>query len=351
MKKLLLPVLLVIAACGAPANVQAPVGGGGDPTRAGAPAPTPIVFHVVAKSARGMQLIATEGALFVHAGKRLTRIGANDLAESAPPPLGKDQWIVQAMSGRWPNETRIAGYVTQGCRASSIQFFKWDGAAWVADGGGSVGYVSAALPWQMRRPTPKVPGCASAYSPRADDESGFMLASAGCGGKSAWYFFTPGQAEGSPVEWLADSRNTDGVRLAGGSATDAYAIVDGNADRKPMLMHFDGRGWSESSLPIRGTDVQIGAAAATPGGTLWLIAHDEATDPSGSMLFRRERGGEWRSVDVGGGLVAERVNARDENDVWVVATTPGGGATPRPTTLLHTGAAPAKVVDLDDVTR
>lgn len=352
MKRLLLPMLL--AACGAPANVQAPIVASTE-TRAPAP-PTAIAFHVVAKHSRGMSLMATDGAIFVLAGNRLIRVGASDLAESSPPPQGRDAWVIRQMVGRWPDETRIAGYVSQGCRMSVIQLFKWDGRAWVDAGAGGVGYTAPALEWQLRRPSPKIPGCTGfAYSARATEESGFLLANAGCGAKNGWYFFTPGQVEGSPVEWLEVDRS-DAVRLAGGSADDAYAVVDGRGDHGPKLMRFDGKSWSESPLPITGASVRVGATTVTPRGTLWLVARDEASS-AGPTLFRRERDGEWRAVTLEGGLAPENVKARDE-DVWVTAATrptsadePNDPHAPHPTTLLHSGAPPSHVVDLDGVTR
>ena len=331
------------AGCGGPGNVQAPIGGS-PPSEHPAPLGTPS-FAAVARSAHGMSLYGIDGAVFVVATGKLARVGPRGL-DLIPPPQGKEKWSIYAITGRWPDAAYLAWFTQPRCRGSSIEFYKWTGSAWTQSGGGAIGYTAASLDWQMRTPRPVVPGCGTAYSAAANERNAWFLAKLGCSSEYQWFLFPPNRAEGDVLPWA--SPRSDNLWLVGGTTDEVYVAVHGSGDTKTKLMRFDvrDRAWTEATVPIGTTAARLGAASVSARGTLWAIARDEGSDAP-DALYRRARGGAWEAVDLGGGLVPRNVVARDDDDVWVVATPPGGREAEQDATLLHTGPAPAALVDFD----
>jgi hypothetical protein len=126
------------------------------------------------------------------------------------------------------------------------------------------------------------------------------------------HVFVFGSACGEPhsppaVEWWAPGETKShvevfparggGPRLYGAvwairSERDLHVSAGPDYDA-PLLVHFDGTGWSIVEPPDAATPVS--QLAITPDGTLWAAVR-KATQEAQNILFKRSPGGAWQTV-------------------------------------------------------
>jgi hypothetical protein len=134
----------------------------------------------------------------------------------------------------------------------------------------------------------------------------------------------------------------EGVRAA--SATSIWAVGSynngGSSLGKTLILHWDGKHWTQQTTPSTGTGSDVLAAVRTVSGSEAWAVGTSSGDTLERPIALHFTGGRWHQVQVPAVLANEELNgvaATSAKDVWAVGTTFGAASKPTPlqSLILH----------------